>query len=122
MSTVTTDDDDANEADKEAELLVDPRDPRERKEPLAFERRSDALDEDDASDEFDGDERKGIEWMKQEWMDGSLRQKETSRELHGQLQIPVCMHQLLGTAASGSSECATRARTSGFRFCAKFPE
>ena len=34
MSTVTTDDDDANEADKEAELLVDPRDPRERKEPL----------------------------------------------------------------------------------------
>ena len=76
MSTVTTDDDDANEADKEAELLVDPRDPRERKEPLDFELRSDALDEDDASDEFDGDERKGIEWMKQEWMDGSLRQKE----------------------------------------------
>lgn len=70
MSTVTTDDDDANEADKEAELLVDPRDPRERKEPLDFELRSDALDEDDASDEFDGDERKGIEWMKQEWMDG----------------------------------------------------
>ena len=59
MSTVTTDDEDANEA----ELLVDPRDPRERKEPLDFELRSDALDEDDASDEFDGDERKGIEWM-----------------------------------------------------------
>ena len=63
MSTVTTDDDDANEADKEAELLVDPRDPRERKEPLDFELRSDALDEDDARDEVDGDERKGIEWM-----------------------------------------------------------
>lgn len=127
MSTVTTDDDDANEADKEAELLVDPRDPRERKEPLDFELRSDALDEDDASDEFDGDERKGIEWMKLR-VDGressasnTVVKQETSRELRGQLQIPVCMHQLLGTAASGSSECATRARTSGFRFCAKFP-
>lgn len=122
MSTVTTDDDDANEADKEAELLVDPRDPRERKEPLDFELRSDALDEDDASDEFDGDERKGIEWMKQEWMDGSLRQKENVKRAPRPTPIPVCMHQLLGTAASGSSECATRARTSGFRFCAKFPE
>ena len=130
MSTVTTDDDDANEADKEAELLVDPRDPRERKEPLDFELRSDALDEDDASDEFDGDERKGIEWMKLRVDGRSLRggrsasNKKLKRELlHGsQLQIPVCMHQLLGTAASGSSECATRARTSGFRFCAKFPE
>lgn len=59
MSTVTTDDDDANEA----ELLVDPRDPRERKEPWDFELRSDAWDEDDARDEVDGDERKGIEWM-----------------------------------------------------------
>lgn len=76
MSTVTTDDDDANEADKEAELLVDPRDPRERKEPLDFELRSDALDEDDASDEFDGDERKGIEWMK--LMDGSLLRQTLS--------------------------------------------
>ena len=59
MSTVTTDDEDANEA----ELLVDPRDPRERKEPWDFELRSDAWDEDDARDEVDGDERKGIEWM-----------------------------------------------------------
>ena len=56
MSTVTTDDEDANEA----ELLVDPRDPRERKEPWDFELRSDAWDEDDARDEVDGDERKGI--------------------------------------------------------------
>jgi hypothetical protein len=56
MSTVTTDDEDANEA----ELLVDPRDPRERKEPWDFELRSDAWDEDEARDEVDGDERKGI--------------------------------------------------------------
>ena len=56
MSMVTTDDEDANEA----ELLVDPRDPRERKEPWDFELRSDAWDEDDARDEVDGDERKGI--------------------------------------------------------------
>ena len=131
MSTGKTDDEGASEADKGAGLMVDPRDPRERKEPLDFELRSDALDEDDASDEFDGDERKGIEWMKLRVDGRSLRevevcvkQKTVLRELlrGSQLQIPVCMHQLLGTAASGSSECATRARTSGFRFCAKFPE
>ena len=101
MSTVTTDDDDANEADKEAELLVDPRDPRERKEPLDFELRSDALDEDDASDEFDGDERKGIEWMKQEWMDGSLRQTRNDKRAPRPTPNP-------GMHASMAGNCGVR--------------